>query len=413
MTRQRKMGAVLLESERITEADVERALEHQRTYGGYFGEALVHLGIVGREEIDWALASQLDLPFIFPDAESADREATRLVSPAWALAHLAVPIVHTGGSITVVVADPLERDALEELRSRTGLEVEMALASASRIRELIRAVYGAPEQAADDDAPVPLGEFITESLAHGADRIGVSARGTRGLGWYTAGEAGERRRLEDGWDEALKSLIDPAPLATAHDMEGPIAAFEATLAGPGADVAVDVRVMTSLSGTELLLRPRRHVAAPRAASELADGVRADLRLLAAEGDARIGVTGDADRVAGVLTRLPSLVLGDGVRAAHVTLDPDLPGVYTLRPPGEEDDAAFVDVLDAYAFDALTVDLPPGDDRLAGVLAAAPLSFARVPDDADPAALGRAGIHWLLHVSGHQDGLTWDLQSTTR
>jgi type IV pilus assembly protein PilB len=66
MTERRQLGAILLESGRITDEDVRRVLEHQRVHGGFFGQALVALGMVSREEIDWALASQFDLPFIFP-----------------------------------------------------------------------------------------------------------------------------------------------------------------------------------------------------------------------------------------------------------------------------------------------------------------------------------------------------------
>lgn len=409
----RTMTAFLLESGRITGEDVERALEHQRRNGGYLGEALVELGLVRREEIDWALASQLDLPFIFPDAGSADREATRLVTAEWALAHLAVPIVHGGDTITVVVTDPLDRGTLDELAERTGLGVEMALASASRIRELIRGVYGGTEPPAPEpETPVALEDFLTEALARGAERIGVSARGTRAQGWWTAAEVGERRRLEEGWDEAVEAIIDPAPLAAAHAAEGSVAAFGGTLRQAGGDVAVDVQAMTSLSGAELLLRPHRRLAVSLTGWELPGELREDLRLLAAGGRAVVGVTGSETRVEGLVPKLPSLVMGESVRAAHVAMEADLPGVFTLRPR-DAGDAGFAGTLAAYAFDALTVDLPLDDDRLGPIVEASALTFVRVPAATDAAALRRAGIHWLLTVPEGRGDPGWDLRSTHR
>lgn len=412
MTAKRRLSDVLLESELITEEDVERGLAHQRTHGGYFGEALVTLGVVRREEIEWALASQLDLPFIFPDAESADIEATRLVPPEWALAHLAVPILHAGHAITVVVADPLDLDTLKALRARTGLEVEMALATPARIRDLIRAVYGAAEQPGPVEAEEgSVEELVAEALARGADRIGVSARGKRALGWYTVRGHRERRRLRDGWETELEELLDPSPVPALGDGTAARGTSEAVLRQAGAEVVVDVRVMASLSGTELLLSPRRPAAAVAPTASLPADLRADLRLLAAAGNARVGVAGEAERVSGTLPQLPGLVLGESARWAHVASQADLPGVYTLAV---EDGPGFPAVLEAYAFDALTVDLPLDDGRLPAILAAAPLSFSRVPVDADAAALGRAGIRWILTVSGEgPDGPSWELRPTHR
>lgn len=423
MAEKRVLGAFLLDSGRMTQADVERALEHQRTHGGYFGEAAVELGILRREEIDWALASQFDVPFIFPDAHAADPRVAELVSPAWALAHLAVPILRSGDAIIVVVADPLDGGALDELRARTGLEVEMALASASRIRELIHHLYddegagGAGEGAGDGrgdqrgerpgERPTELADFVTEALAEGADRIGVSARGTTAQGWYSVGDRRERRPLESGWAVALEAILEPSPLAAAREGQVEAGPFEATLSHGGRQIMVDMQVATSLSGAEVLMRPRRRAAPSSSGAKVPDSIRMDLRLLARAGGARIGVTGTA---VDVLAQLPALVLGDTARAAHVTRQPDVPGVFSLPV---SDDVDFVALLESYSFDALTVDLPLDDGRLAGILACAPIAFASVPSDAETSELDRAGIEWTLSASPDQGDLAWELRPVNR
>lgn len=410
MAEKQVLGTVLRESGRMTQEDVERALDHQRTHGGYFGEAVVELGILRREEIDWALASQFDLPFIFPDADAADREAANLVTAEWALAHLAVPLVRAGDTVTVVVADPLDNETLEELRDRTGLDVEMALASSSRIRQLIRSVFGDSEVArAQERAPVRLEDFVTEALATGADRIGVSVRGTRAQGWYTLGESRERRPLEEGWADGLDRLLDRSPLEAAREAGGAVASYQATLTQGGVTLALDVQAMTSLSGSEFLLRPHRGRAAP-AAPGLPDAVREELRLLAAGGHARVGVVGAAE----VLPQLPALVLGDDVRAAHVTHETDVPGAFILRPESAQEGGDLAEMIASYAFDALTVDLPLEEEGLAGLLATVPLSFVLLRDpDPDPDTLDRAGISWILTSSDDQDESAWELRPTNR
>ena len=67
-----------------------------------------------------ALANQLDIPYIFPNAAAVDREAAALVTPKWALANLAVPIVRAGNALTVVAAEPLDDSLARVMATRVG-----------------------------------------------------------------------------------------------------------------------------------------------------------------------------------------------------------------------------------------------------------------------------------------------------
>ena len=141
MAERRTIGQILMSFGRITEEDVARALAHQQESGGFFGESLLALELVTPEELEWGLASQFDLPYVFPDADSIDPEAAALVSPEWALAHLTLPIMRTERVLTVVVDSPIKTEAVDVLQARTDLTIELALASSTKIRELIRQVY--------------------------------------------------------------------------------------------------------------------------------------------------------------------------------------------------------------------------------------------------------------------------------
>lgn len=413
MTVKKQLGAILLESGRINQTDVDQVLDYQRTHGGFFGQAIVALGILTREEIDWALASQFDLPFIFPNPEAVDREAAMLVPPDWALTHLAVPIVRAGRSLTVVVANPLENDILEDLHARTGLDVEMALASASRIRELIRVIYG--DNAATktpDITPVRLSDMMTDALAAGSERIGISVRGSNATGWFATRNARERRVLLDGWDTMLEDMVDPSPFAASTDFAaGGMQKFTANLNHGGSDVAVEVQVMKSTSGTEFLLRPSKGGGSRKAGGVVLPlSVAAELKLLARVGNARVGLpAGEDDFVRDITSLLPGLVFGDGVRAAHVALKSEIPGIYTLIASDDDD---FISTIEAYDFDALSTDLPITDKRFSAIVRTAPITFAYV-DNANRAALDGAGINWLLLVSRDQDALAWELRPVNR
>ncbi|HZD05071.1 MAG TPA: hypothetical protein VE173_09135, partial [Longimicrobiales bacterium] len=211
MAERRNLGEILMSSGRITEEDTTRALRYQRDHGGYFGEALLALGLVSPEELEWGLASQFDLPYAFPDVDSIDPQAAALVSPEWALAHLTLPIMRTSQTLTVLVDAPNRTAGVEELRRRTDRDVELALASASKIRELIRGVYARLEEDAGPGRPVSLEEAFALALGAAAERFGISARGHRAWFWYEDGGMRRRRRLEGLWEQELDRLVSPPP----------------------------------------------------------------------------------------------------------------------------------------------------------------------------------------------------------
>src|SRR5437867_1027755 len=60
----RTITAILLEAGVVTSAQVDEGLALQRRTGRRIGESLVELGAVTEEDIGWALAQQLGLPFV-------------------------------------------------------------------------------------------------------------------------------------------------------------------------------------------------------------------------------------------------------------------------------------------------------------------------------------------------------------
>jgi 3-isopropylmalate dehydrogenase len=53
-----RLGAILRESGHITEEDVARVLEYQRAQGGFFGQALISLGLASPDDVEQALSRQ-------------------------------------------------------------------------------------------------------------------------------------------------------------------------------------------------------------------------------------------------------------------------------------------------------------------------------------------------------------------
>lgn len=148
MSEQKKgsMGAILSACNIINEGDITAALEEQERSGARFGEALITLGIVTQEDIDWALSNQLDLPYIRLKADMIDPEAIRLVPAATARKFNLIPLIKAGGELNIAISDPLNKAAIAAVEQLSGCQVNISVALIREIREMIDACYGSSGQ---------------------------------------------------------------------------------------------------------------------------------------------------------------------------------------------------------------------------------------------------------------------------
>lgn len=411
----RTLGQILTDLGRISEEDVGRALEYQRVNGGYFGEALLACGLLSEEELEWGLASQFDLPYVFPEADSVDPAAAATVSPEWALAHLTLPILMTDDTMTVIVESPLKTAAVEELRARTDLDIEIALASTSKIRELIRQVY-ARGAASDEERrpPVVLTEAIDDILAAQSKRFGISVRGTRSSVWWDDRGTIRRRPLGGDWLSELERMMTPGPRRkTAGKLR---TVWEAELNRAGFVQPLVAQYLADESGSEYLFKPRE------VEDRLTDrfpppsaGVLSEIRLLARSGTARFIVTTEPTSLGhALLPHLPALLLDPSWRSIylHTSTQPAAGEAFSVTMPRDPEAwSTELESLRAFHFDVVTVDLSGANRHWAKELldvAAVAFLLWQVGDDTEPAFA--AGIRWRLHVVQSDDAqLDWSLE----
>ncbi len=140
--REGSLGAILYTSQIITEKDIETALEEQKRTGLRFGEALVSLGIVMQEDIDWALSNQLDIPYVRIRKESVDPAAVQLVPANIARKFNLLPLIRTGDELRIAIADPLDKEAVTEVERASGCAVSISKGLLREIREMQTHFYG-------------------------------------------------------------------------------------------------------------------------------------------------------------------------------------------------------------------------------------------------------------------------------
>jgi type II secretory ATPase GspE/PulE/Tfp pilus assembly ATPase PilB-like protein len=165
------LGEILFASQIIGEGDIAAALEEQKRSGARFGEALLNLGIVTQEDIDWALSNQLDLPYIRLKIGMIDLDAVRLVPSSMARKFNFIPLIKAGNELNIAIADPLNSPAVEAIERETGCSVNISVALIREIREMIEACYGPVEHARLGFASAAFAEraleIINEDLSGG------------------------------------------------------------------------------------------------------------------------------------------------------------------------------------------------------------------------------------------------------
>ena len=308
----RNIGTVLLELGQVTEKDIERALEHQRIQGGYFGQALVDLGIVEQEELDFSLAAQANVPYVVPKINEIDPEVAGLVPPTWAQRHNAMPIKREDGWLTLLLDSPLKAGLAEPLSRRTGLSVKLALCSPNVVREAIRRVYKLEPVREKAERVLSAEAFWTLASSPSADRWGLSVRQDLVIGWIDNGDGLHRHPLMHNWLAFLDRLLSPPPsqLLPGHGMRQ----WRASVRPDHSPTAVTVRSLSGPGGHDLMFVPIREHESELAGLPSATRI-GRLREAAKSGRLVLGVrspSGQASR--GLVSRLPRLLLDPGHRS---------------------------------------------------------------------------------------------------
>ncbi len=173
-TNPRGLGSLLLEAGLIQEAQLLRALEEQSRTRERLGAVLVRLKIVEEADLTRILSVQLGIPLFDPARDKVSPEALAAVPADLARKYNVLPVTVANGTIRVALSDPLNLDALDDLRVTTHRRVEALIGADSLVSEARERHYGRLEgsrdvQEAIEQASVVLGEEEEEDEELTAD----------------------------------------------------------------------------------------------------------------------------------------------------------------------------------------------------------------------------------------------------
>jgi hypothetical protein len=124
--------------------EVEEALARQVLYGGDFVTNVLEVSRIEEADLMPVVAESYGLP-VAPIGElpKAPHDALRIVAAEVAVERALFPL-ELGASLVVAVAEPLSRDAEQELGFALALPIEMRIAPSFRIRQALARDYGVP-----------------------------------------------------------------------------------------------------------------------------------------------------------------------------------------------------------------------------------------------------------------------------
>lgn len=137
----KSLGERLLEQGVISQKQWEEAQAEEKKTGQPLRKVLIELNMITEEDMVSFIAEQMDIPRIELNNYLIDSKIIDLVPEALARKHQLIPILKIGNSLTCAMVDPLNIFALDEVRLKTGLTVEPAVAIESEIRKALDEHY--------------------------------------------------------------------------------------------------------------------------------------------------------------------------------------------------------------------------------------------------------------------------------
>lgn len=137
----KQLGEVLIEQGIITHEHLQKGLDFQKEKGGLIGEIFVEMGYVKEEDIAQALTVQYGFPYLPLSNYDINPEVVGIIPLRVAKQYLLIPIDKIGNNLTVVMSNPLNMQAIEDVELITGCNVQVFVSTSSDIKKSISKYY--------------------------------------------------------------------------------------------------------------------------------------------------------------------------------------------------------------------------------------------------------------------------------
>lgn len=142
--RRQRLGAMLVSAGLLEEHVLAESLDEQRQMPGrLIGDLLVEGGNATEETVARALAAQMGLPFKDVASIVPNAVAIESLGIAFLCKHGCIPIALDAGTVTLAMANPMDKTILDEVKQKLGRRIHTVIATPTAIgRSILRHAGG-------------------------------------------------------------------------------------------------------------------------------------------------------------------------------------------------------------------------------------------------------------------------------
>ena len=156
-----KIGELLLKYTSLTPEQLKEALEIQNESGLLIGEILLKKNYIHPHDIVKVICHQIDLPYLSEiDVDKINPEIIINIPISYAKNHELIPIIETETSISIIMTDPFNFNAINDLRKIFQKNIDVMVSSPLKVNNAINRVY----EKADKNIVSTLENEFDESL---------------------------------------------------------------------------------------------------------------------------------------------------------------------------------------------------------------------------------------------------------
>ena len=156
-----KIGQAFKQAGLISAENLDAALQEQKNTSDRLGDILLRLGLVTSRQMAPVVADYFRIPYyqLKNKMHSISPEVIQLVSQETARQYKIIPIEQNGHALIVATADPLNLEAVDALRRKTGHKIQYVMAVEEEIVEAIETCYNGAASMNDH-----IEKFVTNEL---------------------------------------------------------------------------------------------------------------------------------------------------------------------------------------------------------------------------------------------------------
>jgi type IV pilus assembly protein PilB len=144
-----RLQQILIDGNLITQEQLDRAMEIQKSNGGQLRQVLIDEGYITQQQLMVSLSEHLGIPPIDISKLKISEEVASLISKQVCRSCLVVPISKMGNTLTVAMADPLNVFTLDDLRLMTGMEIQPVISNPEDVEEKLSELFSSTKGLGD------------------------------------------------------------------------------------------------------------------------------------------------------------------------------------------------------------------------------------------------------------------------